>query len=63
VAPELVAPELVAPELVAPELVTPQLVAPQLVCGRDPGFPGPPAQIPASGLPALGSCLGSEGKA
>jgi hypothetical protein len=39
-------------------------VAPrELVCGRDAGFPAPPAQIPASGTTALGSCLGSEGKA
>ena len=27
--------------------------------GRDPGHPGPPAQIPASGTTALGSYLGS----
>ena len=36
--------------------------APQLVCGRDARFRAPPAQIPASGFPALGSCLGSKGK-
>ena len=33
------------------------------VCGRDARFRAPPAQIPACGTTALGSCLGSEGKA
>jgi len=28
--------------------------------GRDPGYPGPPARIPASGTTAQGSCLGSR---
>ena len=31
--------------------------------GRDPGFPGPPIQIPACGTTALGSCLGSDAQA
>src|SRR5262245_44182162 len=35
---------------------------PALLCGRDAGFPAPPAQIPARGITALGSCLRSEGK-
>ena len=29
-----------------------------VVRGREPGYPGPPAQIRASGIPALGSYLG-----
>jgi hypothetical protein len=33
----------------------------ELVCGRDAGCPAPPAQIPARGITALGSCLRSEG--
>ena len=28
--------------------------------GREPGYPGPPAQIPASGFPAPGSCRRSN---
>jgi len=28
--------------------------------GRDAGYPAPPAQIPACGTPAPGSCLGSD---
>ena len=34
----------------------------ELVCGRDAGCPAPPAQIPARGITALGSCLRSEGR-
>jgi DNA-binding XRE family transcriptional regulator len=30
----------------------------KIVRGREPGYPGPPAQIRASGIPALGSYLG-----
>jgi hypothetical protein len=30
-----------------------------VVRGRNAGYPAPPAQIPASGTTALGSCLGS----
>ncbi len=30
-----------------------------VLCGRDLGFPRPPAQIPASGTTAPGSCLRS----
>src|SRR5262245_33070851 len=44
----------------APVPTTPS--EPQLLCGRDAGFPAPPAQIPARGITALGSCLRSEGK-
>ena len=36
--------------------------SPHCVCGRDAGCPAPPAQIPARGTTALGSCLRSEGK-
>jgi len=31
--------------------------------GRNAGYPAPPAQIPACGTTALGSCLGSDAKA
>ena len=34
-----------------------------LVRGRDAGFPAPPAQIPACGITAPGSCLGSDAEA
>jgi hypothetical protein len=28
--------------------------------GREPGYPGPPAQVPACGFPAPGSCRRSD---
>ena len=31
--------------------------------GRNAGFPAPPAQIPACGITAPGSCLGSDAEA
>jgi hypothetical protein len=34
----------------------------QLFCGRDAGCPAPPAQIPARGITALGSCLKVRGR-
>ncbi len=33
------------------------------VRGRDAGYPAPPAQIPACGTTAPGSCLGSDAEA
>lgn len=64
---ELVAEMEPRPDVVSSVRQLPQRTAPragsplQLVCGRDARFRAPPAQIPASGFPALGSCLGSKG--
>ena len=34
-----------------------------LVRGRDAGYPAPPAQLPACGTTAPGSCIGSDAEA